>query len=119
MNDSAYWDSRYKYLMENQPPAASSFYNQSFVDRINEAQKNIDNLVLGNADWTASATKDELEAARKGELHLRFWNDEVPREWLKGIKGKRVLCLAGAGGLQELPANASGVLLSPFVRWNR
>ena len=65
-----------------------------------QVEKNIDNLVLGNADWTASATKEELEAARKGELHLRFWNGEVPGEWLKDIKGKRVLCLAGAGGLQ-------------------
>ena len=25
-----------------------------------QVEKNIDNLVLGNADWTASATKDEL-----------------------------------------------------------
>ena len=65
-----------------------------------QVEKNIDNLVLGNADWTASATKEELEAARKGELHLRFWNGEVPAEWLRDIKGKRVLCLAGAGGLQ-------------------
>ena len=65
-----------------------------------QVEKNIDNLVRGNADWTASAPKEDLEAARKGELHLRFWNGEVPKEWLKDIKGKRVLCLAGAGGLQ-------------------
>ena len=69
-------------------------------DVFEQVEKNIDNLVLGNADWTASATKEELEASRKGELHLRFWNGEVPEEWLKNIKGKRVLCLAGAGGLQ-------------------
>ena len=42
-----------------------------------QVEKNIDNLVLGNADWTASASKEELEAARKGELHIRFWNREV------------------------------------------
>ena len=65
-----------------------------------QVEKNIDNLVLGNADWTASATKEELEAARERELRLRFWNGEVPAEWLRDIKGKRVLCLAGAGGLQ-------------------
>ena len=65
-----------------------------------QVEKNIDNLVLGNADWTATATNEELDAARKGELHLCFWNGEVPPEWLKNIQGKRVLCLAGAGGLQ-------------------
>ena len=60
MNDSAYWDSRYKYLMENQPPAASSFYNQSFVDRINEAQKNIDNLVAEkDKSWAATNQKQD------------------------------------------------------------
>ena len=65
-----------------------------------QVEKNIDNLVLNNVDWTASATKEELDAARNGRLVLRFWDREVPREWLKDIRGKRVLCLAGAGGLQ-------------------
>ena len=65
-----------------------------------QVEKNIDNLVLNNVDWTASATKEELDAARDGRLVLRFWDREVPSEWLKDIRGKRVLCLAGAGGLQ-------------------
>ena len=65
-----------------------------------QVEKNIDNLVRNNVDWTASATKEELDAARNGCLTLRFWDREVPREWLKDIRGKRVLCLAGAGGLQ-------------------
>ncbi len=65
-----------------------------------QVEKNIDNLVTNNADWTASATKEEMDAARKGNLTLRFWEKEVPKEWLSNIKGKNVLCLAGAGGLQ-------------------
>ena len=28
-----------------------------------QVEKNIDSLVLGSADWTASASKEELEAA--------------------------------------------------------
>ena len=31
-----------------------------------QVEKNIDNLVLNNVDWTASATKEELDAARDG-----------------------------------------------------
>ena len=65
-----------------------------------QVEKNIDNLVTNNADWTASATKEEMDAARKGNLTLRFWEKEVPKEWLSNIKGKNVLFLAGAGGLQ-------------------
>ena len=69
-------------------------------DVFEQVEKNIDNLVRNSVDWTASATKEELDAARNGRLALRFWDREVPREWLKDIRGKRVLCLAGAGGLQ-------------------
>jgi hypothetical protein len=29
-----------------------------------QIEKNIDNLVTNNADWTASATREELDAAR-------------------------------------------------------
>lgn len=65
-----------------------------------QVEKNIDNLVINNADWTACATKEELDAARNGNLVLRFYDKEVPKEWLSDIKGKKVLCLAGAGGLQ-------------------
>ena len=65
-----------------------------------QVEKNIDNLVINNADWTACATKEELDAARNGNLVLHFYDREVPKEWLSDIKGKKVLCLAGAGGLQ-------------------
>lgn len=70
------------------------------MDIFEQVEKNIDKLVLNNADWTASASKDALKAAKKGNPVLPFYDKEVPGEWLANIKGKRVLCLAGAGGLQ-------------------
>ena len=45
MSNSAYWNSQYNYYMTNKPPKPESYYNKSFVDRMNEAQKNIDGLV--------------------------------------------------------------------------
>ena len=65
-----------------------------------QIEKNIDNLVTNNADWTACASKEQLQAAREGKLKLQFFDREVPGEWLEDIKGKKILCLAGAGGLQ-------------------
>ncbi|WP_051538254.1 class I SAM-dependent methyltransferase [Butyrivibrio proteoclasticus] len=65
-----------------------------------QVEENIDNLVANQADWTASATNEELDLARAGRPILYFYDKEVPAEWLNDIKGKRVLCLAGAGGLQ-------------------
>ena len=65
-----------------------------------QVEKNIDNLVTSNVDWVTCASEEQLQAARKGELKLQFFDKDVPGEWLKDIKGKKVLCLAGAGGLQ-------------------
>ncbi len=65
-----------------------------------QVEKNIDNLVVNHADWTACATKEQLQDAREGKLKLKFFDKDVPKEWLKDVKGKKVLCLAGAGGLQ-------------------
>jgi hypothetical protein len=46
--------------MNNQPPKAESYYNQSFVDKINEAQKNIDNLVAEkDKSWAATGQKQD------------------------------------------------------------
>ncbi len=65
-----------------------------------QVEKNIDDLVANSVDWSACASKEQLQAAREGKLGLRFFDRDVPEEWLKDVRGKRVLCLAGAGGLQ-------------------
>lgn len=65
-----------------------------------QVEKNIDNLVVNSVDWTASASKEQLQAAKAGNLKLQFFDKDVPNEWLQDVKGKKVLCLAGAGGLQ-------------------
>ena len=65
-----------------------------------QVEKNMNELVNNNVYWSASATAEEMQNAREGKLSIRFFDKEVPAEWLKDIKGKKVLCLAGAGGLQ-------------------
>ena len=64
MSSSSYWDSQYKNLMANRPPSSDSYYNQSFVDRMNEAQRDIDNLVSEkDKSWSAmNQKKDEYDA---------------------------------------------------------
>lgn len=65
-----------------------------------QVEKNIDSLVETNVDWSACATAEQMQEAREGRLKLKLFNNDVPTEWLSDIKGKKVLCLAGAGGLQ-------------------
>lgn len=69
-------------------------------DVFEQVEKNIDSLVANCVDWAACASDEALRAAEAGKLKLQFYDKEVPDEWLADIRGKKVLCLAGAGGLQ-------------------
>lgn len=66
MSSSAYWSNELDKLYANKPGTSSSFYNSSFVDKINEAQANIDNLVSEKEKaWSSSQQKlDEYDAFR-------------------------------------------------------
>ena len=65
-----------------------------------KVERNIDELVENNVDWSACATSEEMQNAKEGKLSIKFFDTEIPTDSLKDIKGKKVLCLAGAGGLQ-------------------
>ena len=69
MSSSAYWQSRIDYLKANQPPKMENYYNQSFVDKMNEAQKNIDNLVAEkDKSWAATGQKQDEYKAFQGTM---------------------------------------------------
>lgn len=66
-----------------------------------QVEQNINRLVEQEVNWSACATPEQLQSARLGKLALPFGpNQIIPEEWLGEVKGKKVLCLAGAGGLQ-------------------
>ncbi len=70
-------------------------------DIFRRVERNIDRLVENDVNWSACATQEQLQNARNGKLQLMFGFDgAVPTEWLGDLNGKKVLCLAGAGGLQ-------------------
>lgn len=70
-------------------------------DIYQQVERNIDRLVENDVNWSACATVDQLKQAREGRLTLTFGVDGIiPADWLGNLQGKRVLCLAGAGGLQ-------------------
>lgn len=74
MSSSSYWNSQYNSLMANRPPSSDSYYNQSFVDRMNEAQRDIDNLVSEkDKSWSAMNQKKDEYDAFSGSM--REYND--------------------------------------------
>lgn len=116
MSSSAYWDSQYKNLMANRPHSSDSYYNQSFVDRMNEAQRDIDNLVSEkDKSWSAMNQKKDEYDAFSGSM--REYNDVYNESKAKfGVeesqetyeKSKKALALAQST-LDALPStiNAS------------
>lgn len=63
-------------------------------------EKNINRLAEQQVNWSACAQPEQLERARKGQVQLPFGKACIPDEWLGELRGKHVLCLAGAGGMQ-------------------
>lgn len=79
-----------------------------------KVEKNINDLVENNVYWSTCASPEELQKAREGQLTIKFFDKEIPAEWLKDIKGKKVLCLAGAGGLQAPLLACAGAEVTVF-----
>lgn len=66
-----------------------------------QVERNIDRLAENDVNWSHPATPEQLEKARSGNIELKVGNDgNIPPEWFDDLRGKKVLCLAGAGGLQ-------------------
>ncbi len=70
-------------------------------DIFKQVEHNINSLVEKQVWWASCASAEQMQNARDGKIELKLGiNKTVPSEWIAGIKGKDVLCLAGAGGLQ-------------------
>jgi SAM-dependent methyltransferase len=65
--------------------------------------------------WTIPVSGDEIEAARRGDFEILLTpRKPVPRSWLEGIEGARVLCLASGGGQQGPLLAAAGARVTVF-----
>ena len=74
---------------------------KSMKDIFKQVENNIDNLVDKKVSWSSCATAENLQEARAGNLELKLGiSKPVPKSWINDIQGKKILCLAGAGGLQ-------------------
>lgn len=119
--NSAYWNSKLEYYMVNQPPKADSYYNQSFVDKMNEARQNIDNLVAEkDKSWGAVQQKQDEVNTFNGQVsdYRQIYNQAqsefgVTEHQDNYEKSKKALALAEST-LNALPssinANSNQVL---------
>lgn len=65
--------------------------------------------------WSIPVTSEEIARAKEGDWKIILTpNKAVPREWFGAIEGKRVLCLASAGGQQAPILAAAGARVVSF-----
>lgn len=63
--------------------------------------------------WTVPVSPESMEAARQGDWDILLTPTKpVPRDWLQGISGMRVLCLASGGGQQAPILAAAGAIVT-------
>lgn len=67
-----------------------------------------DRQALAQNEWSKAVTTDLVERAKQGDWDVYLTPTALDKKWLGEIKGKRVLCLASAGGQQGPILSAAG-----------
>lgn len=74
MSSSSYWSSEIDKLLNGVPKGSGSYYNQSFVDKINEAQASIDNLV-SEKDKAWGASQQSMDEYNTFQGSMKSYSD--------------------------------------------
>ena len=65
--------------------------------------------------WTIPATREEIDAAKRGDVRIFLTPTKpIPKDWLGDLPGKKVLCLASGGGQQGPILAAAGAEVTVF-----
>lgn len=83
------------------------------ADIFSKVQKNINELAGNNVSWSVPVTLSDMARFRAGEWDgFPFF---LPRkEWIASLEGKKILCLACAGGQQGSLFAAAGAQVTVF-----
>jgi SAM-dependent methyltransferase len=80
----------------------SLVHNRAFWDR-QAAQQ---------AEWSRPVASAVIAAARAGQWSVRLTPGRLPANWLGDVAGRRILCLASAGGQQAPVLAAAGAVVT-------
>lgn len=73
-----------------------------------------DRLAASECEWSRPVSPETIAAARQGRWSVRLTPGELPRQWLGEVEGRRILCLASAGGQQGPVLAAAGAEVTVF-----
>ena len=87
----------------------------SDIDPVQYNREKWDGIAASSDRFFKAVTREELDAVRAGDWSINVTAQKsVPRDWLEPIAGKRILCLAGAGGKQAPILAALGAEVTVF-----
>ena len=87
----------------------------SNIDPVQYNREKWDGIAASSDRFFKAVTREELDAVRAGDWSINVTAQKsVPREWLEPVAGKRILCLAGAGGKQAPILAALGAEVTVF-----
>ncbi|MET4682846.1 class I SAM-dependent methyltransferase [Brevundimonas faecalis] len=67
-----------------------------------------------DCDWSRPVSPETVAAARAGRWSVQLTPGALPDDWLGDVRGRRILCLASAGGQQAPVLAAAGAETTVF-----
>ncbi|OCP00870.1 MULTISPECIES: class I SAM-dependent methyltransferase [unclassified Ensifer] len=86
----------------------------SDLDIIDHNRQAWDRQASQGCAWSRPVTPELIAAARAGQWQARLTPGDLPKGWLPDIRGRKILCLASAGGQQAPILAAAGAEVTVF-----
>ncbi len=88
--------------------------NSASLDIYAHNQSAWDRLAISDCEWSRPVSPEITAAAKRGAWSVRLTPSDLPSHWLGDVKGRRILCLASAGGQQAPVLAAAGGEVTVF-----
>ncbi|MET4579448.1 class I SAM-dependent methyltransferase [Ottowia thiooxydans] len=86
----------------------------SSIDFLSHNRAAWDRQATEQREWSRPVSSELIAAARNGDWQVHLTPRPVPSDWLGDIRGRRILCLASAGGQQAPVLAAAGAQVTVF-----
>lgn len=84
------------------------------IDFLNHNQSAWNKQATEQNEWSRAVSSEVIECARRGDWNVHLTPKPLDKAWLGDVKGKRILCLASAGGQQAPVLAAAGAIVTVY-----
>lgn len=88
--------------------------NHRDINFLNHNQASWNKQAKAQSPWSQPVSSELITAAKSGTWDIYLTPKPLPKEWLGNVKGKKILCLASAGGQQAPLLAALGAAVTVF-----